>query len=759
MKEYLQEFEQEKKRLDTTVTLVRLQMDAAQQALETKEAGILAAKEDMPDDTAHAVAGLYSAHNFEDLVELSQYAYLVSGQVAEHESEGQKIRQFRSMALTPYFSRIDFTFEDTQECESIYIGRFSLRDDASREIVVYDWRSPIASVFYRFGTGKAFYDAPGGTIAGEVSLKRQFEIHQGVLDYFFDADVQIVDEFLRKLLSQNAAPQMKTIVETIQKDQDIIIRDSEHDLVMVQGVAGSGKTSIGLHRAAYLMYQAMSGLASNQIVILSPNKLFERYISNVLPELGEKNVQTLVFEEVFQRLINRRVQSRTSLLEHLIASRDPSAKAVVKSVLEFKMSETFMEILHRFVYDIPRRWIPFADAEYAGRLVMPRRLIQAKVLQQEHSFPLAVRLKKAHMFICHHVRKRRPHRLETLRRYVIAGKRHPFDAKTFARMVSIRESTAMIRRVKAYTEIDVLALYVRLFQDDRAFYRLAKGLPLPPDMDRILAYTRETLGAVCGLCNLTDEPGPKAGIPYADAAALAYLELIISGRRDFADIRQVVVDEAQDYYPLHYAILRVLFPKACYTILGDIHQSMEKEADTALYTTIPRVLDKDNPVLMTLDKSFRSTREIIGFSAQFLGEGVRITSFSRSGEAPMVHKALDSDALHDQMAAEIRSCLDSQYRSVGVLCKTERDAVEIYQHLHHRIPMRLICTDVAEALEGVSVMPLSMAKGLEFDAVLVCHVDNIRYTSEDDRRLLYIACTRALHRLSLFYAGEESPLV
>jgi DNA helicase-2/ATP-dependent DNA helicase PcrA len=496
------------------------------------------------------------------------------------------------------------------------------------------------------------------------------------------------------------------------------------------------------------MYQGReqyTGLASSQIIILSPNKLFERYISHVLPELGEKSVQTVLFEEVFERTLNRDIQSKNRLLERLVASADPADKAIIKSALDFKMSAVFIEILNRFIYDIPRRWIPFADTEYAGCLVASRHQIREKVLRQEKLFPLGVRLKKAQMYIRKQIQKMRPQRLKNLRRYVVACGRHPFDATPYVRMLSIRESTKMILRVKEFTEIDVFGLYVRLFQDSEAFYRLAEGISLPPDMECILDYTRKNL------CLKT--------LSYDDAVALTYLELAISGRREYPGIQQVVIDEAQDYYPMHYAILKLMFAKARYTILGDIHQSMEKEADSALYEVIPKILGKENAALITLKKSFRSTREIFDYSARFLGKDVHFESFSRSGEQPLVLGAADSDGLYEQIVEEIKCCLDSNYGSVGLLCKTERDAVDMYTYLEHRLEIRLIRPDGAGELEGVSVMPIYMAKGLEFDAVLVCRVDKGRYFTDDDRRLLYIACTRALHRLSLFYEGEISPLL
>ena len=222
---------------------------------------------------------------------LSQIASPIAEKLSDYEAVANRIAILEKLIECPYFARIDFQFEGESAFEKIYIGRASLRKEASYDLEVYDWRSPIAGMFYRFTRGAAFYEAPAGKITGEINLKRQYEIRKGRLEYFFDADLQIRDEFLRKMLSQNTSPKLKTIVETIQKEQDIVIRDMESDLMMVQGVAGSGKTSIALHRAAYLMYQGLSKrLAADNIIIISPNTVFEQYISDVLPESLERKM-------------------------------------------------------------------------------------------------------------------------------------------------------------------------------------------------------------------------------------------------------------------------------------------------------------------------------------------------------------------------------------------------------------------------------------------------------------------------------------
>lgn len=404
------------RRLEQVLAIAREQLDCALQKSEENKEAIIAAKLDMWEDTSRSISGLWNMDNFHELVELSQYANPVSERVSDYERDAAKILALKRLLYSPYFARIDFQFEGEELLEPVYIGRSSLQDGLTRDMVVYDWRSPIASVFYRFGPGKAFYESPGGKITGEVHLKRQYEIKDGKLQYFFDADIQIIDEFLRELLSRNASPKMKTIVETIQKDQDLVIRDLEMDLLMVQGAAGSGKTSVALHRAAYLMYQGLAAkLASNEIVIISPNTLFEQYIANVLPELGEKNVQSLVFEEIFGKVLQTdSIQSRNQYWESLL-SPGQNGGSIAKSSMAFKGSGLFAEILRRFIKDLPYRWLPFADIYYDGKIVANRQLLKTKILRGGQEFLLSVRLKQLEASILQIVRELRPSRLEKLK--------------------------------------------------------------------------------------------------------------------------------------------------------------------------------------------------------------------------------------------------------------------------------------------------------------------------------------------------------
>lgn len=743
MKNNYDQLDFENNRLNQTISIAEEQLSSLRKNSEKVREEILEAKKQLREETNHSLSNLWVKDNFYDLIEIGQYAKPISHKISEYEVEAAKIMALEKLLNSPYFARIDFKFQDEDEYENIYIGRSSLIDDDSSEIYVYDWRSPISSIFYRFGIGEAFYEAPSGKITGEVNLKRQYEINNGKLEYFFDADIQIIDEFLRKMLSQNTSSKMKTIVETIQKDQDMIIRNMEMDLMMVQGVAGSGKTSVALHRAAYLMYQGLSDkLSSNNILIISPNTLFEQYISNVLPELGEKNVNSKTFEELIFNILNGpKIETRNELLETLLSSNNN----LIKSSMEFKFSSEFVEILNRFINDLPRRWIDFKDVYYDGKHISNRQLSKNRILNEKRSTTLSSRLKQLETSILEEVHKNHKNRLEKLTDFVTTYKEHSFELEETARMLSIYESTRLVKKIRKFTELNPLELYRKLFINKSYFYSLSNGIDLPENIEDILDFTFK---------NLNNDV-----LSYGDAVALSFLNLKLNTNNGYSEIRQIVIDEAQDYYPIHFEILNLLFPKSRYTILGDINQTIGKQENLSLYERVNKILCKKKSTLITMDKSFRSTSEILEFSKKFLNDEFKINSFSRKGNAPIVHSSSTLAELKDNIINEIKTSRENNYQSIGLICKTEKEASSLYEILKDEIQIKLIKSNSMAALDGTFIIPIYLSKGLEFDSVLILNTDKNTYYSKDDKNLLYIACTRALHRLSLFYTGEISPLL
>lgn len=710
----------EEKRLAQTISLAEEQLKQAKEAADKKKSEIIEAKKDVRENTEHGITSLYTSDGFEALVELSQYINPVTDKIIDYEEEEHKILLLEKMIKSPYFARIDFKFDDEDEFEKIYIGRSSLRKNSYQEMYVYDWRSPIASVFYRFMTGEAFYDAPCGQVTGELNLKRQYEIKNGTLEYFFDSDVQIVDEFLRQLLSQNTTAKMKAIVETIQHEQDVVIRDMENDLLMVQGVAGSGKTSIALHRAAYLMYQGLqTKLSANNIMIISPNSIFEQYISNVLPELGEDNVISSVFEDILSELLNgRKIQSRNDFLENLIVNS--KYKEISRNSIEFKTSSFFREILDQFLIDIPRQWIEFEDVYYEGKCVVSGQILKDKILGRPET-PLGIKLEQLEDYILEQIfgtGKGRGHK---------------------------EEKNLIKQEIQKFIKIDIVELYKILFSNEAYFYSLLQNSNPSQNIKNIWKYTKENLEA--------------DSLYYDDAIAIAYLYLKIYGTNKYKNIKQVVIDEAQDYYPLQYEIFNFLFSNAKFTILGDMKQTLAKKEDISFYEQIQKILNKKKSSLIMLDKSFRCTNEILNFSLKFIEQSSQIKSFNRNGDSPKVYIADNSEIFIDEIVKEIKLCQEKGFQSICLICKTEKNSTYLFNKIKHKLDIQLIKNGSVSDLQGVFILPVYMSKGLEFDTVLICDADSQNYHDEDDKNLLYVACTRALHKLSLFCENEVSPLI
>lgn len=742
MENYEQEFNTELAHYNQILAVIHAQLEEAEKENSKNIEALREINRDMWENASH------SADEFDGAAELSQFYQPLASNTFAIDSSAKKIQLLNRLLQSAYFARIDFCPEAKEQSEKVYIGRGTLFHGQAKGIIIYDWRSPIASLFYRFETGHASYDAPGGRIAGDIELKRQYEIKKGVLEYFFDADVQIADEFLRKMLSGNTSHKMKTIVETIQKDQDIAIRDVSHDLLMVQGIAGSGKTSIALHRVAYLKYQGLSSqLKASDIIILSPNTLFEQYISNVLPELGEEEVKSVVFDDLIAGGLPGKpaFQSRCRQTELLISCPSPAVKALKKQSMEFKLSRAFVRILNRYAESLPTSHIVFPDIEYDGRVVFTGQSLKDRLLQMSGSAGLAVKLSHLRRYIFDEIHELRRERMPKLLRQARDDPDHPFDWEEYARELSIEESTLLSQKVDEFTKLDAIALYKKLINTDGLLLSLSAEIELPNNLEELLAYSKKQLA--------------ESVLANEDALAVTCLQLLIRTDDTYRNIRQVVVDEAQDYYDLHFEILKKLFPNARYTILGDINQTIEKQETMSLYARITEILQPGSSCLAVMNKSFRCTKEILSFSMQFLDDRTPFESFNRGGAMPQVIGAAEMDLLDEKLIEEVLYSQNQGCQSIGIICKDAQESEFLYTRLEDRLRLHLVRSGENLNTTGAFIIPIPLSKGLEFDSVLIYGVDKEHYHSSDDKKLLYIASTRALHRLNLFYTGEKSAFI
>ena len=726
--------QEELQHLHRTLALVNASWEKASQNMTERALALEMAREEMLERVTYDMGGLYSKQGFEEMSELSQAMQPLQEAAAAHQFDERAMKALLLMRDSPYFARIDFCFAGETEAEKIYIGRGTLMDKESLEIAVYDWRAPVASVYYRYGVGEAEYDAPNGKIQGRLNLKRQYEIKRGELKYFFDADVQVQDAFLRELLSKNASLQMKSIVETIQRDQDMVIRDMQSDLMMVQGAAGSGKTSVALHRIAYLMYQGLveKKLYSSQILILSPNAVFERYISRVLPELGEKQVKTVLFDEVFQEILpDSAFEARGAWAEKWL---DNTAN---KKLRAFKGSEKYVLLLERFIAELSLSILPFCDVVYGGTTIAKGEELRQSILHSKKNSPLAYKLKWLENEVMEKARALKPRRMAALREEAFRQLEDYTDIKAVIRMLAIGEARETIETLRRFTKIDCEREYRALYENKALFLRMGEGLLSDMELEDIRVQTNTDVWA------------------YEDAAALCYIAERVNGYGLYGDIRQVVLDEAQDTDEMHIALLKLLFPRARFTVLGDVHQSISGIENKTVYDSFKRILNKETALLVNLNKSFRCTKQIWAFASQFLKKGEEGECFSRDGEKP----ELLAFAGDEEIAKTVQTYLVDGLNSVALIAKTQVHAKEIFERLKNKIPLQLLDGEHLEDIKGAFVLPLYVAKGLEFDGVIVMDADAAHYALPEDKGLLYIAATRALHRLCVVSSNAITDLV
>lgn len=738
--EYEKEFIQEQQYLDKTCTFIRENLQREEQACSDEKEQIISARKEMWENVSFR-------GGFDNAVEAHQALESIQAQSGRYDAAHKRIDHYRQALDSPYFARIDFTEQgfESSLAERIYIGLFTVQDEDSYEPYVYDWRTPIASLFYRYETGPVEYQAPSGTIRGTVSLKRQFEIKESTLNYFFDSDLNIVDNLLREALSHNTSPQMRSIVETIQRQQDMIIRDTQNELLFVQGVAGSGKTSVALHRVAFLLYEGVTQkLYANNIVIISPNNLFGSYIANVLPSLGEKNVASLTFEGLYNKICSGKpILPRSLLLEQMVCASTQKERELLHRSVEFFSSNTFLTILERYVSYYIRRMIDYTDLYYDGKLLETREQMSAFVQKACRCAPLDGALKLLEQRLWNQIHKlRREQRLKKLQSFSGTFVQHLYDKKQFGRLLSIKESSRIKRQIKRFTTLDSFQLYCRLLCDRSLFLRMAKGLALPDSIEQILDLAANRL--------------QQEQLCYQDALPLLYLHLCLFGSDGFQDIRQVVVDEAQDYSPLHFFILKKLFPNARYTIMGDCNQTIEKQETTQFYRDIAALFPNKRSCLITLSKGFRCSYEISEYSRRFLPADTQMESFDRHEQPVLVESTDNLQQTADRIEQLTQQYLGEGYASIGIICKTQATAKQLYSLLKGKLPVHLMDIEQKEIFSGVMLMPVYMAKGLEFDAAILCDADEKNYRNNFDRQLLYVSCTRALHRLAILYTGKPS---
>lgn len=607
------------------------------------------------------------------------------------ESVINKRKRLTKILAIPYFGRIDFLEKkENSKVMPIYIGIHTFYDPESRATLIHDWRAPVSSMFYDHELGEAGYRSPSGEIKGEISLKRQYRIRGGKMEFMIESALTVHDDILQKELSSNVDDKMKNIVATIQREQNRIIRNEDIRTLIIQGVAGSGKTSIALHRIAYLLYTFRDSISSKDILIISPNKVFSDYISNVLPELGEETVPETSMEQILSGVLEHKYKYQTyfGLVNELLEK--PSSSLIDR--IAYKASFGFISELDKFILHIENTYFKAADVKLTKYITIPAPFIEEQYLR----------------FNRYPIRRR----FDAMADYMLDMLKiqYTFTVTTTGRNLLKKEIRLMFA---GNNDIQVYKDFFK-WTNNPGMFKMRKG------------HTLE----------------------YSDLAPLAYLHLALegNGNQPFR-VKHLLIDEMQDYSPIQYKVIQKLFP-CRKTVLGDAGQSVNPYGSSTA-ETIQKSLTASE--IMKLCKSYRSTFEITDF-AQKIHPNAELEPVARHGEKPQILQFGSAVEELSGIMGLISTYRKSGYKSLGIICKTEQQAREMADVLKsYANDISFLSSQSSAFVQGIVITSAHMAKGLEFDEVIIPQTDERNYRSEIDKSMLYVAVTRAMHRLTLTF--------
>lgn len=710
--------------------------------------------------------------NAEDLTEtyfsMKQQADVLSERERTHRHTSATLKKLKRLVRSPYFGRIDFVEDGSGETETIYLGIASFQEDDSFTYLVYDWRAPISSLYYDYPPGPAKFLTPSGEVAGEMMLKRQYMIRDGHIHFMFDTGVTIGDELLQQVLSRGSDTQMKTIVATIQKEQNLIIRNDHSRMLIVQGAAGSGKTSAALQRVAYLLYKHRESLQADQMVLFSPNPLFNSYVSAVLPELGEENMQQTTFHEYVENRLGSRyqVEDPFSQMEFVLTSDASRDYEIRLSGLAYKTSKHFLKVVLNYISSLGQEGMLFQPVRFRDCDIVTAQQVTSKFYAMDSSIRLPNRLVLLRDWLLeqlHTIEDKEwtsawvEDEVELLEpqdyrraynelRKSKKGKRVTFDdyefEKEFLSKLVVRKHLKSVRnRIKAMEVVDIHGLYRELFANRALFTSLAEPDHIPLQWPDICSQTMEKLD--------------RSELSYEDATPYLLLFELVHGFQANTSVKHVLIDEAQDYSPFQLEFLKRLFPRCKMTALGDINQAIFAHASVMEdFDPLTELFGPDKTELIRLTRSYRSTYEIVEFTKGMIPGGGMIVPFNRNGDKPRILMADSRVKRDDGLIQDIDTLQQEGCESIAIICKTAIESAEAYEALHLRTAVQLITKSSPTFAKGTLIIPAYLAKGVEFDAVLIYDGSTEAYNHERERKLFYTACTRAMHVLNIYAIGD-----
>ena len=631
---------------------------------------------------------------WENYTEMDEYGYenydnqqALLHQVHANEEKLSKRKRLTKMLESPFFGRVDFRYDGEEESETFYIGIGNFAPRAGMRPLIYDWRAPVSGLFYDYDRGPAAYDAPGGRMEGEITSKWQYKIKNGHMIYGFESDTKIDDEILKQELGSGGDVQLKNIVRTIQKEQNAIIRNTEDRILAIQGAAGSGKTSVALHRIAYLLYHDRENLKAANILILSPNNAFSDYISHILPELGEEHIQEMSFDLfAYKELkeVANDCEDRYDYLEKKMKFQDSEWEIRFKE----KQSASFIGQMEGFLAMLEEDLVNIRSITFKGVHKTEEEILHLFYFKFQ-TVPLLARMDAVMEYLIDEY--------ETLRGKNISEEDMEALRETFQKM---------------YVTTDLYEIYGWLLKD-------------------------------CGYPELSNAEYERRKLEYEDVFPMLYLKYRLKGSRKHKNIKHLVIDEMQDYSYLQYSILSMLF-HCRMTILGDRAQTMDSECQDVT-KFLPKIFGRKIRKIV-MNKSYRNTLEIAEYAERIRGgEGLEL--FQRHGKEVEEFHGLSMEEMLENIEKQVKSA-NAQYETAAVITMNESDAYDIYRLLKNcQLPVSYMDRDTSVFKKGMTVTTFYLAKGLEFDQVFAVLG---RETNPLYKQAKYISATRALHELYVY---------
>ena len=648
------------------------------------------------------------------------------------ENANKKVRSYNKMLKNAYFARIDF--DDGEETIPVYIGIASLQ--SGDDFYVYDWRAPIASMFYNSEVGVASYTiSTGDKITGKITLKRQYKIQGDEIKEIFDTDMQIIDNVLKNILSANASNKMKNIVNTIQKEQNTIIRKNDVDILVVQGPAGSGKTSIAMHKIAYLLYSERDKINNSNVMILSPNEIFNNYISDVLPEIGEDNVaQATYFEFAKAYITEFKIVSKIEDAYEVVYGSNKADLKDKFNEIKFKCDPIYTKILDDFIELNKIELLGLEPIEIGGDEVMSLAEISKiarSIKSKSESLYIVGKKIIERIFLTANMKCKKQLTLEKIK----------------------KETLENLTKVK----IKIANLYKKLYSDkayfkefiETEFKKYGRDDVSSFNLDAIFDYTSASL--------------ENDSIEFQDVTPFMYLKSQIIGISANKNIKYVLIDECQDYSITQYKILAMLFKNSNITLLGDLNQSILPFNHHNNYNEILNTVKEFKPNAISsecdLTKTYRSTYEINNFAKQVISFMNGYSQIDRHGDEVVVNKQNEFN-VNEIIENAVR--LKKSYNTVAIICKNIEETLlynQVVKTEAYQSKFRIVTkNDNVFVEDKIMIIPSYLAKGLEFDAVLVSNASD-KFYNIDERNLFYVVLTRALHKLEIYHTGSLTPLL